>query len=354
MSALAPLPDPMAPYLDRFWQGDALDYARLLPTGSVDLVVTSPAYWKLRNYLHPGQWGQERTPEEYVARLVELFREVQRVLKPRGSVLLNLGDTYYNNPGGSSATMTTGNQAAVAAVGRQRRALPHPTIRTKELVGIPWMAAFALRADGWRIRSENIWHKPNGLPETVTDRTTRNHEHVFHLTLHPKAYWDWRAIAEPAKWERWGKQTVKKGPGTEMKSGHVREESKAAILARFQHRPKNRRSVWTIPVRSYGGAHKAVMPVALAALGVAAGSPPGGVVWDPFMGAGTTAIVAMALGRHFLGSELFPDSVEEASRRLNREAERLLAFGQARLARARRAAVAARPMPLFPELEAAG
>ena len=144
------------PWLDHVGLGDALAYAQAMPPASVDLVVTSPPYWRLRDYTHPDQWGQERTPEEYVARLVELFRELRRVLKPRGNVLLNLGDTYYNNPGAGSATMTTGNRAAVALVGRQKRVIPHPSIRIKELVGIPWMAVEALRRPYYtgRIKSE--------------------------------------------------------------------------------------------------------------------------------------------------------------------------------------------------------
>jgi DNA modification methylase len=293
---------------------DALAFAQSLPSESVDLCLTSPPYWKLRNN-GEGQWGQEASPEEYVAHLVALFAEVRRALKPRGVLLLNLGDTYMNHPGGGSKTMTTGNREAVASVGRQVRR--HPVIRTKELVGIPWMTAFALRADGWRIRAENIWHKPNGVPETAKDRCTRNHEHVFHLTKRPDAYWDAEAISEPAEWARWGAQTVKKG--REGGSGSwIKARSKAEIAERFKGR-KNRRSVWTFRVRPYPGEHKAVMPLDVAELGVLAGCPPFGLVYDPFMGAGTTGLAAVRLGRHYIGSELRPESVAEAEARIAAE-----------------------------------
>jgi DNA modification methylase len=297
---------------------DALAFARSLPDGCLDLCLTSPPYWKLREN-GPGQWGQEETPEAYAALLVDLFAEVRRALVPKGVLLLNLGDTYMNHPGGGSRTMTTGNRHAVARVGRQVRR--HPAIRTKELVGFPWMVAFALRADGWRIRAENIWHKPNGVPETAKDRTTRNHEHVFHLTQHPQAYWDWRAVAEPARWERWGRQTVVKGR-TGSSGAWIPERSREELLARPDAAVKNRRSVWTVPVRPYAGPHKAVMPLALARLCVLAGCPPGGLVLDPFMGAGTTAVAAVQTGRDYLGSELSEASVEEARRRVALEAER--------------------------------
>lgn len=303
--------------LDGVWHMGALEFAAALPTASIDLCVTSPPYWKQRDYAAPDQWGQEATPEEYTAHLVSLFHEVKRALKPRGVVLLNIGDTYMNHPGGGSRTMTTGNRAAVAKVGRQVRR--HPTIRTKELVGVPWMVAFALRADGWRIRAENIWQKPNGLPETVKDRCTRNHEQVFQLTQHPNAYWDWRAIAEPAKWERWGTQTVKKARHSEQRASLIKERTKAELKARPDADIKNRRSVWTIKVVPYPGAHTAVMPMELARLCVSAGCPPGGVVYDPFMGAGTTAVVASQLGRHYVGSDLHQPNVDEARARVERE-----------------------------------
>lgn len=296
---------------------DALEFAASLPAESIDLCLTSPPYWKKRDYDDPDQWGQEATPEAFVARLVLLFHEVKRALKPKGVLLLNLGDSYMTPAGGGSRTMTTGNRKHIVKMGRDHRR--HPAIRQNELVGIPWMVAFALRADGWRIRAENIWHKPNSTPETMHNRCTRNHEHVFHLSKSHQSHWDGAAIEEPAAWERWGAQTVKKARDGQSSGGWLKERSKADIKANLQRDTKNRRSVWTIRVRPYLGAHSAVMPLELARLCVAAGCPSGGVVYDPFMGAGTTAVAASQLGCDYVGSELYLPSAEEARARVHRE-----------------------------------
>ena len=274
--------------------GDVLDISRGLPDESVKCCVTSPPYWGLRDYGVAGQLGLESTPEEYVEKLVEIFREGRRVLRDDGTVWLNLGDSYAGaGQGGGGNRKGNEHGQHDAMVGTSRGLKP------KDLVGIPWRVAFALQADGWYLRQDIIWHKPNPMPESVTDRCTKSHEYIFLLSKSARYYYDNEAIKEPAKWERWGDQTEnKQHSGT---ASHLGGKSTSELPIKDT---KNKRSVWTVPTRPFSGAHFAVFPPQLIEPCILAGCPEGGVVLDPFFGSGTTGIVAHKFGRRFIGIDL--------------------------------------------------
>jgi DNA modification methylase len=306
-------------------QGDARIVLPALAPASVQCVVTSPAYFgRLRRYGEgrpedTGELGGEQTPEAYVAELVAILRGVRRVLRDDGTLWPNIGETSWNDPGGGSATMTTGNRRHVAHAGRQRRtATPHPTLKRKDLCLVPFRVALALQADGWYLRSVVIWHKPNVTPEPARDRPTAAHEYVFLLTKRARYAYYGDAIREPAAWARWGDQRSLKrlGRGSLPKDLSLAE---VQALAMAHGGTKNARSVWTIPTRTHGGSHPAAMTRALAERCILAGSQPGDLVLDPFSGSGTTAVVATRLGRRAIGIELFPDTVGDSVRRLERE-----------------------------------
>jgi DNA modification methylase len=253
--------------------GDARDRLRELPDQSVNCVVTSPPYWRMRDYGTAGQMGLEGTLDEYVAELVAIFAEVKRVLRDDGTVWLNLGDCYAH----------------------------------KQVVGVPWRVAFALQDDGWYLRSDIVWSKPNPVPESCKDRPTKAHEFVFLLTKGPRYAYDAEAIKEPAEWARWGKQNGNdKYADVPSKARMVQTHTRDELRAKHGGK-KNARSVWTIPTQSYRGAHCAVFPEALAERCILAGCPEGGTVLDPFLGSGTTAQVARSLGRSCIGIELNPE-----------------------------------------------
>jgi len=292
--------------------GDVRERLADIPDGSVRCCVTSPPYWGLRDYGQGDQLGLEETPEQYVENMVAVFREVKRVLANDGTLWLNLGDSYYNNFGGGSATMTTGNAGAVKQRGRHN--LPkHELFKIKDLVGIPWRVAFALQADGWWLRQDIIWHKPNPMPESVTDRCTKAHEYVFLLTKSARYYYDHGAVLEPyANGDYWigrpervtGKDNADRGD----KGGHATTGHPEG---------RNRRSVWSITTKPFKGAHFAVMPEALAEPCILAGSEPGDLVLDPFTGSGTVAVVALRNKRRFIGTELNPEYVQIATDRID-------------------------------------
>jgi len=286
-------------------EGDALASLRTLPDASVQCCVTSPPYWGLRDYGAEGQIGQESTPEEYVARLVEVFRDVRRVLRDDGVLWLNLGDSYTSGGRNSRAPDSKDSKG-----GRENDTRP-PTpsgLKPKDLVGIPWMVAFALRADGWYLRSEVIWSKPNPMPESVTDRPTKAHEQVFLLTKGPRYFYDADAVREhaistaPAGNGFVGRQGGSKRVGT-LSGGS------GSALPWQPGDTRNARSVWTITPEPYAGAHFATMPPELARRCILAGSRKGDVVVDPFGGAGTTALVALAHGRRAILCEINPDYI---------------------------------------------
>lgn len=293
--------------------GDCREEMRTLPEQSVQTIVTSPPYWGLRDYGHEGQLGVEQTPEAYVAAMVEVFREARRVLRDDGTLWLNLGDSYSGssqNGGTDTAGLNGwgggGTRIDPSAVHAPRRSSPLPS---KNLIGIPWRVAFALQADGWILRSEIIWAKPNPMPESVTDRPTKSHEKLFLLAKSPRYFYDHESIKEPVK-QDWGTRDRTAGKYHNEGSGQTPHSGLEKSYDRA-----NRRDVWTIPTAPYRGAHFAVMPPELVEPCVLAGSPEGGVVLDPFGGTGTTAAVANRLGRKAILIELNPDYVKQIAER---------------------------------------
>lgn len=265
----------------RFIHGDALEALRQLPAGSVHCVVTSPPYWGLRDYGVPGQLGLERTPEAYVSTLVAVFAEVRRVLREDGTLWLNLGDSYATGgKGGGGSYMAERRDAAWQHRSEVNgwRSAP-PGLKHKDLVGIPWMMAFALRADGWYLRSEVVWHKPNPMPESVTDRPTRSHETIFLLTKRPHYFYDADAIREPyAPSSR--PDEVYTGAATKEYEGTGAQnpsDTKRRVLESMRRvGGSNKRSVWTMATGSFGGAHFAVFPPALVEPMILAGTSAAG------------------------------------------------------------------------------
>jgi DNA modification methylase len=267
--------------------------------GSVQICVTSPPYFGLRDYGHPGQLGLEPTPDEYVAAMVSVFREVRRVLADDGTLWLNLGDSYARTGGTDvniSSTGKVGNTLRTLDLLPDRKQRAPQGLKPKDLIGIPWRVAFALQADGWYLRDSIIWHKPNPMPESVTDRCTKAHEYIFMLSKSPRYYYDHEAIKEPEVCGRMrGPALHRDTLSTNGNSGLSRRESDGK---------RNRRNVWTVATRPYKGAHFATFPPALIEPCILAGSPRGGTVLDPFMGSGTTAAVALQHGRFALGCEI--------------------------------------------------
>jgi len=389
---------------NKFYQGDVLKVLKTFPAESVDCVVTSPPYWGLRDYgtakweggisgcdhkagratrgglsefqssnkgsfgdeairqgeccSHCGakrvdnQIGLEKTPEEYVVRMVEVFKEVKRILKKEGTLWLNLGDSYAGrgrgldadgtwNPGQGSMQEThryNKSQMAKRKVSRKslsknlidNRAIgnawvkPPLGLKPKDLVGIPWRVAFSLQADGWYLRQDIVWHKPNSMPESVKDRCGKAHEYIFLLAKNQKYYFDYRAIQEPAAYDGRKQERIRgstkytdkelvpwNSPHTFAARGHVRWSKNEE-----GERVRNKRSVWTVNNRPFKEAHFATYPEDLIKPMIKAGCPQGGVVLDPFMGSGTTALVARNLSRKFIGIELNPKYIEIAEKRL--------------------------------------
>lgn len=314
-------------------QGDCRDVLRTLPDESVHCVVTSPPYFGLRDYGVDGQIGLEATPSDYVAALVHIFREVRRVLRSDGTVWLNLGDSYQNAKGQSG-----GFDPKQPARRHLRSARPQdraiPGLKPKDLIGVPWLAAFALREDGWHLRQEIIWSKPAPMPESVKDRCTRAHEHVFMLSKSARYYYDAEAIAEDAVYSGLVGQDSSgfKDPKNFGGKHGQRERGRpngAATYEKFGHNTscgtpedgkRNKRSVWTIATKPFAEAHFATMAPELAETCVLAGCPVGGTVLDPFGGAGTTALVADRLQRNATIIELNPDYVRIAKDRLAADA----------------------------------
>lgn len=357
--------------------GHCLEMLRSLPADSVHCCVTSPPYWGLRDYKHKDQLGQERTPEEYVARMVEVFREVRRILRPDGILWLNLGDSYAGSGRGAGDVHTKNRGNPNSRTGSRTPCGYHETARQggairrawcdaptgykqKDLVGIPWLVAFALRADGWWLRQDIVWHKPNPMPESVTDRCTKAHEYLFLLTKSARYHFDAAAIAEPAVYggdqERYDRAAEAhksmpdelhngirpRGPGNvnppkaqaAYEAGDEHHRTKGGLLAYAERKreskkrgefagktnalpgreafraiteTRNKRSVWTVPSQPYRGAHFATFPPELIRPCILAGCPRGGVVLDPFGGSGTTGAVALETGRRALLIELNPD-----------------------------------------------
>lgn len=368
-------------------QGDSLEVLKKMPDECINSCITSPPYWGLRDYGVRGQLGLEKTPEEYVAKMVKIFREIKRVLKKEGVMFLNLGDSYMSHTGDfSKSGGFQGKQIRENIDAKKAKNLYMPKthlyktgLKNKDLIGIPWMIAFALRSDGWYLRQDIIWHKPNPMPESVTDRCTKSHEYIFLLTKSPRYYFDYYAIQEKSIWaEKDYRSKVKGG----VKSGGKTATGQYATdkVAYQENGMRNKRSVWTIITKPFKEAHFATFPeeliipmvnagcpefickkcgmarniilkniqkqhsigatsgqywkmrnfkgdntvknmsvkIGLTDCGCNAGWTPG-IILDPFMGAGTTALVAKKLKRNFIGIELNADYIKIAEKRLSQE-----------------------------------
>jgi DNA modification methylase len=309
------------PYYDHdgitIYHGDCMDILHGLDAESVNCCVTSPPYWRLRDYGVDGQIGLERTPEEYVAKMVAVFREVWRVLRKDGTVWLNLGDSYASgkgtcfNPGGGDLSLGKERKAiGVHPLDRGNRStLKASGLKPKDLVGIPWRVAFALQADGWWLRQDIIWHKPNPMPESVTDRCTKAHEYIFLLSKSARYYYDAEAVKEPGTGRPIFDNNNSRAVVDTSRNDHGRHNPDLATN-------RNKRSVWTIATQPYPGAHFATFPPKLIEPCILAGCPIGGVVLDPFMGSGTTMAVAQKHNRKAVGCELNKDYIGLAEKRL--------------------------------------
>jgi len=375
--------------MNNILQGNVNDKLKEIESDSIQCVVTSPPYWGLRDYgtaswdggdencdhikqiMFGGssgirdlrneksaeeakrkgtpyknkcgkcgairkdhQLGLEETPEEYVENMVKVFREVKRVLKDDGTVWLNLGDSYNSAAGGYKSIPKDHeykNRVTKGLMGNRGKLLKHSIIKTKDLVGIPWRVAFALQNDGWYLRQDIIWHKPNPMPESVTDRCTKSHEYIFLLSKSAKYFYDNDAIAEKSTWDVDGNGTIQralrqkdtnKSSPTKIKNGirKIYTNGKHNQTFKKVNGTRNKRSVWTINTKPYKDAHFAVFPPKLPELCIKAGSSEGDVILDPFFGSGTTGWVAQRLGRKWIGIELNPEYIKIADKRfLQRE-----------------------------------
>lgn len=292
--------------------GDCRDIMRRWASQGVKVqtCVTSPPYYGLRDYGHEGQIGLEETPEDYIKAMVDVFRCVWDVLEDNGTLWLNIGDSYYNYRPGNYSDNRAHSFGGERTDDKKRGMPDSPSsskrgkiingLKEKDLIGIPWMLAFALRDDGWYLRQDIIWHKPNPMPESVRDRCTKAHEYIFLLSKSERYYFDSEAIKVPCK-QDWGTRDRtngkyhNEGSGLQPHSGLEKSYTMA-----------NRRSVWTVTTKPYKGAHFATFPPDLIEPCILAGSRPGDTVLDPFMGSGTTAAVAIKHGRQYLGCELNP------------------------------------------------
>lgn len=310
----------MNEWLNRVHFGDCRDTLQRMPAGIVQTCVTSPPYWRLRDYGVAGQLGQEPTPEEYVAAVVDVFRQVHRVLRDDGTVWLNLGDTYAQSGGRGQGGATSDASVRQGRSNLTAQCKPAPQsppagYKAKDLIGIPWMVAFALRADGWYLRQEIIWNKRNPTPESVEDRCTRSHEQIFLLAKSERYYFDWASIQEPA--------IEPTGPGNKRalaKLDGERAGDNANIRGSLHkigpRELRRKRDVWTVSGSKYRDAHFATFPPDLIEPCILAGAPAGAVVLDPFIGSGTTSEVCERLGRAWIGCELNPDNEALQERRL--------------------------------------
>lgn len=327
--------------------GDSREVLKSMSDQSVNCIVTSPPYYGLRDYGMDAQIGLEATPEEYVSEMVSLFREARRVLKDDGVFWLNIGDSYAGsgkggNPPDSEHQKQKTNKGSLIGDTAREAAVTNITrktfegIKAKDLIGIPWMLAFALRSDGWYLRQDIIWSKPNPMPESVRDRCTKAHEYVFMLTKSARYLYDAEAISEEATYAGLEGQDSSgfKDPASfagkhgkkDKQRGHSRRH--AGFNERWDKMTKeeqgsgrrNKRSVWSIATRPFSEAHFATMAPELARICIMAGCPLGGTVLDPFGGAGTTALVADQLQRNAVIIELNPEYVSIAHRRISMDA----------------------------------
>jgi DNA modification methylase len=318
----------------RVINADAIQGLKQVKDQTVQTCITSPPYWGLRDYGSDDQLGLEPTPEEYTENLVSVFREVRRVLRDDGTLWLNLGDSYAGARSAGGGTMAGFNDRYFgrATTGDKQRAVDKSkpsrpkvaSLKDKDLVGIPWRVAFALQADGWYLRSDIIWHKPNPMPESVTDRPTKAHEYLFLLTKSPRYYYDVDAIREEYLTDNdkglTKEERLRRNP--HLRSGVSRSAVKGFGPSQMKGQPggRNKRSVWTVTTKPFKGAHFAVFPPDLIEPCVLAGSAEGDTVLDPFTGSGTTGMVALRHGRDFVGTELNPEYAAMAEQRIAEDA----------------------------------
>lgn len=315
--------------------GDCREILPTLPECSVNTCVTSPPYWGLRDYGHENQVGQEKHPQEFVEEMVAIFREVRRVLRDDGTLWLNLGDSYATGGGAVGRCPGGGEQGErflrAGMINTQPNRMKLEGFKAKDLVGIPWRVALALQADGWYLRQDIIWHKPNPMPESVRDRCTKSHEYIFLLSKSERYYFDSEGIKEPAVCGANGSEfhTGKTGEHQLGRSQKVRPskpkgsfngkteamESTGQNAFRAVTETRNKRSVWTVALKPYKGAHFATYPQELIEPCIRAGCPEGGLVLDPFIGSGTTAAVAQKCGCKFVGCELNATYLDLAAKR---------------------------------------
>ena len=305
-------------------QGDVREVLKTLDDESVQCVVTSPPYWGLRDYGVDDQLGLEATPEEFVENMVDVFREVKRVLRNDGTLWLNLGDSYASGKSRYSSkpqTIAKGKSHDEPMDGKKPDLYYHPVLKDKDLIGIPWRVALALQADGWYLRSDIIWNKPNPMPESVTDRPTKSHEYIFLLTKSAKYYYDHEAIKEKGEYPA----------GTKAAKGSAKRYSTDLVNSRppeykIYDGTRNKRSVWKITTKPYKEAHFATFPEELPETCIKAGTQKGDVVLDIFAGSGTTLRVASKLGRKGIGIELNPEYIKILKKRCKIESMSLEAF----------------------------
>ena len=320
--------------------GNSLEVLKSLPDNSIDCCVTSPPYYALRDYGCDGQIGLEETPEKYIESLCDVFSEVRRVLTPEGTLWLNIGDSYNGNKVGNTEVV---KNKKVSESNDFRKKL-WGGAKPKDLIGIPWMLAFALRSQGWYLRQDIIWHKPNPMPESVTDRCTKSHEYIFLMSKSQKYYFDYEAIQEPCadqsrtnyacgnrtnginkdrndndfgeRSKNWKPRTKNcQYDGQKPNSFHLSRENGEPDK---EYYVRNKRDVWSVNVKPCSEAHFATYPFELIKPCILAGCPENGIVLDPFMGSGTTAIVARSLNRNYLGVELNPEYIKIAHKRLEK------------------------------------
>lgn len=293
--------------------GDCREVLNTLPDQCAQCIVTSPPYYGLRDYGVDGQIGLEETPDAYVAELVAVFRAAWRVLRDDGTLWLNLGDSYASGGNGTSTRYQEMRGVNTALAQALPRKVAPVGLKPKDLIGIPWRVAFALQADGWYFRQDIIWHKPNPMPESVTDRCTKAHEYMFLLTKRERYYFDAAAIAEPSIHA--GDVVINSG-GKNANMGDFGQTRTGFIGAVTVKDTRNRRSVWTIPTHGFSEAHFATFPEALVEPCILAGTRPGDTVLDMFCGSGTTGAVSRMHGRDFVGIELNHEYLDMARRRI--------------------------------------
>ena len=287
--------------------GDVRQKIKEIKSRKVQAIITSPPYWGLRDYDSQDQIGQEDFPEQYVENMVSLAKEFKRVLRKDGTLWLNLGDTYFGAKGGHWSSDNSATNDRTGTKYREHRKAPpkHSYLKVKDLVGIPWKVAFALQRDGWYLRNDIIWAKNNPMPEAVKDRFAKSHEHIFLFSKSKKYYFDYEAVLEEytEPMNRWGGETLKaegeslwdKGTGhSTYRNRNMRPNPKGKV----------RKDVWRLNTSSFSGAHFAVFPDTIPKIAIQASTKEGDIVLDPFMGSGTTAVMAQRLGRQWLGIEV--------------------------------------------------